>query len=427
MKKRFLSLILLGSMLLCSMFLVVRPASSSTASSSEVLLGAGALWAANGGTRVAYVDFYDNLIANPNPPSNPDLYLPLKNDVLSVLEGEGFTVDTFANIPENLTLYSLVYLEAYWALTPTDEPAISSYIFNGGGVLVWAGAICYLACYSKTMDVGFDLSSVEPWFGASGYVNDGGTAYVAVANPLGTSFNIGDPLFADSMHYSYAGVTGMSADSQVVALWDDGNTFAFTHEYGQGRVYYQAGYQEQTPPTQQPPSSNEALSLTLLGGFDYSAAEQANVKVLAELRDAVTMEPISGANVTIQVYDPNDTLWVSAGMVEAINGTGIYEWDSPDTIANLNLQPGVYLAQVTASIGSSSASEIMAFHIDPSPSPAGATTSPSSAGTTKASSSAGTTALPFYLAMIVALVLGGILIVQVLLRRASKRPKQRST
>jgi hypothetical protein len=151
------------------------------------------------------------------------------------------------------------------------------------------------------------------------------------------------------------------------------------------------------------------LSLTLLGGFDYGAAEPAQVKVFAELRDPVTMEPISGANVTIQVFDPNDTLWVSTGMVEAINGTGIYEWDSPDTVANMHLQPGVYLAQVTASNGGYSASEIMAFHIDPPP------------------SSAGTMTLPFYLAIIVALVLGEIVIVQVLLRKASKGRKEHLT
>jgi hypothetical protein len=409
MKKRILSMILLGTILLCSIFLVVRPASSqSTPSPSEALLGAGALWAANGGTKAAYIDFYDNLMAYPNPPTDPNSFLPLKNEVVSVLQGEGFSVDTFAAIPENLSQYNLVYLEAYWALTPADAPAISSYVSNGGGLLVFAGAIAFLACYSNTMDVGFDLSSVALWFGASNYGNSGGNAYAAVANPMGTSLNMGDLVFA-SPGSSNAAVTGMSSDSQVVALWADGGTFAFTHEYGQGRVYYQAGVQEQIPPIQQPPTSSESLSLTLLGDFDYGVAEQANVKVFAELRDAVTMEPISGANVTIQVFDPNDTLWVSAGMVEAINGTGIYEWDSPDTIANLNLQPGVYLAQVTASVGSSSASEITAFHIDPTP------------------SSPGTTALPFILAMIVALVLGGILIVQVLPRRASKRPKESST
>jgi len=409
MKRRFLSVMLLGSLFLCSIFLVVRPVSSSTPPSSEALLGAGALWAANGGKKAAYVDFYDNLVAYPNPSSSPNPYLPLRNEVISVLEGVGFTVDTFATIPENLSQYNLVYLEAYFALEPADEPTIRNYVFNGGGVLVWAGAICYLAYYSKIMNTGMDLSAVEPWFGASCYVNTGGTAYVAVANPLGTSLNQGDPLYADSIHYSYAGITGMSADSQVLALWNDGNTFAFTHEYGQGRVYWQSHALEPTPPTQQPQGSNEALSLTLLGGFDYNVAEPAKVKVFAELRDSATMEPVSGANMTIEIFDPNDTLWVSAGMIETINGTGIYEWDSPDTIANMNLQPGVYLAQVTASNGGYSASEIMLFHIDPT------------------LNSAGTTTLPFYLAIIVALVLGEILIVQVMLRRAPKGRRERST
>jgi hypothetical protein len=408
MKKRILSLILLGSMLLCSIFLVVRPASSSTPPSSEVLLGAGALWAANGGTKAAYVDLYDNLVAYPNPNMSADTYLPLKNEVISVLEGVGFTVDTFATIPENLSQYNLVYLEAYFACEPANEPAIRSYVYDGGGVLVWAGSIAYLAYYSKTLNAGEDLSAVEPWFGASCYVNTGGTAYVAVANPLGTSLNLGDPLFSGS-GYSYAGITGMSADSQVVALWDDGNTFAFTHEYGQGRVYWQARAIQPPTPTQQPQGSNGPLSLTLLGGFDYGVAEPAKVKVFAELRNSVTMEPISGASVNIQVFDPNDTLWVSAGMVETVNGTGIYEWDSSDTVANLNLQPGVCLVKVTASNGGYSASEIMLFHIDPT------------------QNSAGTTTLPFYLAIIVALVLGEILIVQVLLRKASKGRKERST
>jgi hypothetical protein len=413
MKKRFLSLILLVSMLLCSIFLVVRPASSSTASPYEALLGAGASWAANGGKTAAYVDQYDNLLAYPNPyismaGSGADLYLALKNEIVSVLEGEGLTVDTFATLPENLTQYSVVCLEAYFALTPADEPAISSYISSGGGVVMLSGSICYLAYDCQNLNPGQDLSSVADWFGASYFINTGGNAYVSAQNPLGTSLTSGEQLLA-GVGDSNIGMQSMSAGSQVLATWSDGSTFAFTNEFGRGRVYWQATVFPASTIVQQPTGSSGSLSLTLLGGFDYGAAEQANVKVFAELRDAVTMEPISGANVTIQVFDPNDTLWVSTGMVEAINGTGIYEWDSPDTIANMNLQPGVYLVQVTASNGGSSASEIMAFHVDPP------------------SSSAGTTTLPFYLAIIVALVLGEIVIVQVLLRKASKGHKEHST
>jgi len=374
-------------MLLCSVFLFVRPVSSSTLSPGEVLFGAGALWAANGGTRAAYVDTYDNLVAYPNPYMSTDSYLPIKDQTVSILEGEGFSVDTFATIPANLSQYDIVYLEAYFALTPANEPAIRSYISSGGGVVLSGGAITYLVYYSDTMDTGNDLTSVADWFGASQYVNTAANAYVAVANPLGTSLNLGEQLYTIPGSGKGA-MIGMSTDAQVLALYDDGSTFAFTHEYGLGRVYWQEDYTP--PPTQQPQSSNEPLSLTLLGGFDYGIAEPAKIKVFAELRDPVTMEPISAANVTIQVFDPTDTLWVSASMFETINGTGIYEWDSTDTVANLNLQPGVYLAQVTASNGTSSGSEIMLFHIDPPP------------------NAAGTTTLPFYLAMIVALVLGGI-------------------
>jgi len=103
--------------------------------------------------------------------------------------------------------------------------------------------------------------------------------------------------------------------------------------------------------------------------------------------------------VTIQVYAPNDTLWVSAIMVETSNGKGVYEWESADTIANTNLQVGVYLAQVAASTGISSTFEIMAFHIDP---PA---------------TSTGTGTLQLYLATILSVVLGGILIALVFRKR----------
>lgn len=93
------------------------------------------------------------------------------------------------------------------------------------------------------------------------------------------------------------------------------------------------------------------MSLALFGGFDYNVAEQARVKVFAQLRYQTTMEPISGANVTIQVFDPNDSLWVSASMVETLNGTGIYEWESADTVANMSLPAGVTLQGLKLLVG----------------------------------------------------------------------------
>lgn len=407
--RRVLFMMLLGSALLFSPFLFVRPASSTTRSPAEILLGAGVLWAADGGTRVAYVDFYDNYLANPTlysaALSSGDAtvawMLNRKSEVVSVLEGEGLAVDAFAEIPSNFTQYNVLYLEAYFCNEPADETAIHGYISNGSGVVIMSASICYLAYYSKTTNAGTDLTSVEPWFGAYQYVNTGGSAYVTVANPLNSSLNIGDQLYpypGDNM----AGIVNMSQDSQVLATWQDGSTYAFTHTYGQGRVYWQA---DLTPPTtQQTPASNGPLALTLLGGFDYGVTEPAQVKVCAVLNDPVTIQPISGANVTIQILYPNDTVWVSSVMTETISGSGFYEWNSPDTVANMNLQPGVYIAHVTASNGSSSASNFMLFHIDPPP------------------TEAETTMSPFILAMAIVLGLCGTLITVLLIQKGRHKP-----
>ena len=409
MRKYALPSAFLATVLFFSAFFALRPiVYSSDFSSSETLLGAGAKWAANGGTKAAYVDFYDNVLVHPNP--NLDLSdawgLELKNKVSSLLQSEGFTVDTFADIPANLSQYDLVYLEAYFANEPSDAPALCSYVSNGGGIVFWEGSMCYLVYYSKTMNTGHDLSSIESWFGASYYVNTGGAAHVSVPNPFGTTLNVGDPLVS-GQGYSNAGITSMSADSQVAAVWSDGITFAFAHEFGLGRVYWQSTQQNETPSSPQNGNSNKALSLVLHGSFDYGITEQAKVKVFAELKDSSTRARVSGANVTIQIFDPNNTLWVSAKMVEAINGIGIYEWASLYTIADMNLQVGVYLASVAATNGELSASEIILFHVDP---PANST---------------GAGANQWYLATIIALILGGILVIPILVKKVATRRRAR--
>ena len=53
-------------------------------------------------------------------------------------------------------------------------------------------------------------------------------------------------------------------------------------------------------------------------------------------------------------------------MVERLSGTGIYEWESSDTIMALQLEKGVYLVHAQASVRKSPiASDILEFHIDP--------------------------------------------------------------
>ena len=108
------------------------------------------------------------------------------------------------------------------------------------------------------------------------------------------------------------------------------------------------------------------LSIKLSGELDYLLRERVKIRLSALVRDAETMEPVSDANVTIQIYDPDGNLWVSDVMVERLGGTGIYEWESSGTILALRLEKGVYLVHAQASIGESLVgSDILEFHIDP--------------------------------------------------------------
>ena len=107
---------------------------------------------------------------------------------------------------------------------------------------------CYLAVNCKdwwpyTLG-GTELASLQDWFDAGSYVNAGGNATVTVDNPLGTSLVADETIIADS-GYSMAAVAGLDGDAQLIACWSSpwdfsGSVFAFTNEYGQGRVYCQA-------------------------------------------------------------------------------------------------------------------------------------------------------------------------------------------
>jgi len=108
------------------------------------------------------------------------------------------------------------------------------------------------------------------------------------------------------------------------------------------------------------------LSIKLSGEHDYLLMERVKIRLATLVRNAATMEPVSNANVTIRIYNPDGTHWLSDTMVEKLAGTGVYEWESEETIQQLRLAKGVYLAHVNASSeGSLIASDIIEFHIDP--------------------------------------------------------------
>jgi hypothetical protein len=94
--------------------------------------------------------------------------------------------------------------------------------------------------------------------------------------------------------------------------------------------------------------------------------ESVHIRLAALVRNALTMEPVSDAVVTVEIYDPAGNLWVSAQMQEKIGGSGIYEWTSEGTITQLKLSEGVYLVRSSASFqGGPTAYDISLFHIDP--------------------------------------------------------------
>jgi len=112
------------------------------------------------------------------------------------------------------------------------------------------------------------------------------------------------------------------------------------------------------------------LSIKLSGEHDYLYKEEVRIRVAALVTDAETMEPVSGANVTIEIFDPEGNLWISDNMTERLPGKGVYEWESATTIKQLmkkgQLHKGVYLVYVQASFKESSiATDILEFHIDP--------------------------------------------------------------
>ncbi len=114
------------------------------------------------------------------------------------------------------------------------------------------------------------------------------------------------------------------------------------------------------------PPALPSLSIKLSGEHDYLFMENVKVRLAALVKDAATMEPVSDANVTVEIYDPNGVLWVSDMMVERIADTGIYEWESEETIRQLRLGKGVYLVHARASLpGGPTAADILQFHIDP--------------------------------------------------------------
>jgi ABC-type transport system substrate-binding protein len=105
-----------------------------------------------------------------------------------------------------------------------------------------------------------------------------------------------------------------------------------------------------------------AVNIKLSGELDYLFREKIKIRLTALVTDANTMEPVSNANVVLQIFNPSGESWLSDTMDEKI--PGVYEWETEDTIKNLDLMKGVYLAYAQV-VSPGTAADIVEFHIDP--------------------------------------------------------------
>jgi len=217
---------------------------------SLMLFAAGAKWASNNGTSVLYIDWYDNYCAHHfsdgsewGPYWREGQIGQIKNVTVNLLERQGFTVTCLGDIPGDLSGYDLVIFEAWFAIEPKHTQLVRDYLTKGGNVVIIGGAPCYFATYCKDLwpfvTGGENLASFQDWFGSASFVNSGGTANMVVDKPLGTSLENLSQIYRIDAYGCYA-LTSMDDDAQIIARWSNGPVFAFTHEYGNGRVYYQA-------------------------------------------------------------------------------------------------------------------------------------------------------------------------------------------
>jgi len=257
---------------------VGQPSNSSSFSPSEVLLGAGTSWAGHGGNQALYIDYYDNWAIHSNTDgvswawNNPESMLKEKWSVFNSLRQAGLNVTFAGDIPQNISGYDVLVIFAYFACEPIHSAQIRDYIANGGGVVLYAGVPEYFRCYIKgTGGYGIPtdpLSINNPdWLGFTGYENTGGVATISIDHPFGTNLRSGEVLINGTGHSS-ASVTG--TNGTIIATWQSGQAFACSHEFGLGRLYYQAGFIETQNQSQ--PENHGYYDGDLINRFGYAPA-----------------------------------------------------------------------------------------------------------------------------------------------------------
>ncbi|MFX0087898.1 MAG: hypothetical protein ACFFAU_19760, partial [Candidatus Hodarchaeota archaeon] len=84
------------------------------------------------------------------------------------------------------------------------------------------------------------------------------------------------------------------------------------------------------------------------------------------LTNKETGQPISGANVTFTVYDPNGQIFLQDILREEVIGTGVYLNRTLYTMADWNVPKGIYIVIAEAQLFYHPVvMDMIQFHIDP--------------------------------------------------------------
>ncbi len=221
-----------------------KDSTNSTLNPTLELLAGGARWAAQNGNNALYINWEDNY---QNHYSTDGVDWEWKSEsaryrwrrsIAAALESSNLEIAFAGDIPDDLNPYDVVVIFGYYAVEPHYAQQIKDYIQNGGSVVFIAGVPGFFISYSKTQSCSTNLKYIEEWFGASVYKNAHGLTRVAFDNPFGTSLLTTEIIY--DVNLKNGAVSSLISSADPIAYYDSGEVFAFTHEFGAGRVYYQA-------------------------------------------------------------------------------------------------------------------------------------------------------------------------------------------
>lgn len=178
-----------------------------------------------------------------------------------ILHEEEFELDVTAEVTHDYSEYDLIVASDIGSELQLMLPYIKEFVKEGGGYVYVSGA----AYWSK-------LSSNSDWLGASsvGYTGSGESAHISVNNPFGTSLKTRDILKQQGPSESGAqSVSGLDDDANVLAEYSSGSTYAYSYEYGDGRIYYQAD----TNPSDAGSGAEERIETLLSAALLWAAGD----------------------------------------------------------------------------------------------------------------------------------------------------------